>query len=164
MTYTLRSLNPDDWKIWKEIRLESLKLYPEAFGSSYEESSLMSDDSFKQALQDTLVFGAFKEQKLIGVARFSVSQGNKTKHRGNLISMYLKKEHRGVGIAGALINKVIEHAKTQVSQLHCSVVTDNVAAVELYKKHGFKLYGTEPRSLKIDGKYYDEFLLVRIFE
>ena len=163
MKFTLRALTPDDWQIWKEIRLESLKIHPEAFGSSYEESSQMADDSFRRALQDTFVFGAFKEQELIGVARFAASQGVKQKHKGSLISVYLKKEHRGAGIAEALIKKVIEHAKTQVSQLHCTVVADNTAAVELYKKLGFKLYGTEPRSLRVAGKFYDEFLMVLMF-
>jgi hypothetical protein len=31
-----RRLTPDDWREWREIRLEALKKNPEAFTSSYE--------------------------------------------------------------------------------------------------------------------------------
>lgn len=35
--FIIKQLIAEDWKIWKELRLEALKDLPESFGSSYEE-------------------------------------------------------------------------------------------------------------------------------
>ena len=58
---------------------------------------------------------------------------------------------------------MIAHAKKRVIQLHLTVVTHNRAAVKLYEKNGFRIYGTEPRSLKIGDNFYDEHLMVLEF-
>ncbi len=63
-------------------------------------------------------------------------------------------------IGDALLKEVIAHAKNHVKQLHLTVVTTNQVALKLYQKNGFKIYGTEPRSLKIADQYYDEYLMV----
>jgi hypothetical protein len=38
----------EDWKQFKTIRLEALLAHPEAFGSSFEEESNLSDEEFEQ--------------------------------------------------------------------------------------------------------------------
>ena len=84
-------------------------------------------------------------------------------HRGCLFSMYTKDTHRNRGTADALIKTIITHAKQRVIQLHLTVVTTNHAAIRLYQKNGFTIYGTEPRSLKIDNNFYDEHFMVLDF-
>lgn len=160
---SIKTLTPEDWQDWKTIRLEAVRLHPEAFGGSYEDESRHPDDIFKQALQKNTIFGAYINNVLVGVAGFFILSSRKTKHRGNLFSMYLKKEYRGQYIAGELVKAVINHAESRVEQLHCSAVTTNPAAIALYKKYGFEIYGTEPRSLKVGDHYYDEYLMVRSF-
>ena len=58
---------------------------------------------------------------------------------------------------------MIAHAKKRVIQLHLTVVTSNTAAVKLYEKNGFRIYGTEPRSLKISDVFYDEHMMILEF-
>ena len=77
--------------------------------------------------------------------------------------MYVKEEFRKQGVADLLANAVIEHARKLVLQLHCNVVTSNTGAVKLYQKLGFQIYSTEPRSLKLGDKFYDEHLMVLKF-
>lgn len=161
---TIKILREEDWQDWKTIRLEAVRLHPEAFGGAYEDESQNPDDSFKQALVKNIIFGAYVDGILIGVAGFFIFSMRKMQHRGNLFSMYLKKECRGQHIAGELVAAVIDYAQSRVQQLHCTVVTTNHAAIALYKKYGFEIYGTEPRSLKIANKYYDEHLMVRLFD
>ena len=162
--FIIRTLTQEDWQDWRTIRLEAVRLHPEAFGGAHEDESLNSDDSFKQGLIKNTVFGAYSDGSLVGVAGFFIFSMRKMQHRGSLFSMYLKKQYRGQHIAGELVNSVIDYAKSRVQQLHCTVVTTNNAAIALYKKHGFEIYGREPRSLKVDDHYYDEHLMVQFFD
>ena len=66
--------------------------------------------------------------------------------------------HHGIG--DALLKMIIKHAAKHVLQLHLTVVTSNQPAIALYQKNGFKIYGTEPRSLKIDTFFYDEHFMI----
>ena len=162
-TMNIRILNQGDWLAFKELRLEALRQHPEAFGSSFEEESNMSDDIFKDGFKRCDMFGAFVTNRLAGCAGFFTQSSMKMCHRGVLFSMYIKPESRRNGIADILLNAVIAHARARVIQLHATVVTTNQAALRLYEKNGFKIYGTEPRSLKIDDHFYDEHMMVLVF-
>jgi len=163
MNYQIKQLHSQAWALWKEIRLEALKLHPEAFTSSYEEEALWEDEKFKQQLEKSYVFAAFMDHKLVGVSGFFVLEPQKIKHRGLLFGVYIRKEHRGKGVAKQLLKEIINHARQKVVQLHCTVNAKNKDAFKLYQNHGFQLYGTAPRSLKIGDKFYDEHLMVLKF-
>lgn len=160
----IRLLKTEDCPIWKKIRLEAVKAHPEAFGSSYEEESLFTDDQFNIGLTDSDIFGAFINDELAGTAGFFIFKYLKMKHRGNLFGMYVKPEYRNRGVASQLIEMVISHAQTKVLQLHCSVVSENQVATQFYEKYGFQIYGTEPKSLKVGEKFYDEHLMALQFK
>lgn len=164
MNCEIKRLQEQDWELWKAIRLEALKLYPEAFGSSYEEESLWTDENFKQNLTKSDIFGAFINHKLVGVAGFAIYGPQKLRHKGMLFTLYVKEENRSQGIAGQLLEKLIHHARTKVLQLHCSVKVENHQATKLYQKHGFQIFGTEPRALKVAESFYDLHLMVLKFD
>lgn len=92
-----------DWKAFKELRLDALLKHPEAFGASLEEEAQLSDDVFQSGFKTCEIFGAFKENKLIGCAGFYIYSSKKMAHRGCLFSMYTDGSHRNLGIANALI-------------------------------------------------------------
>ncbi len=160
MNFKIKHLQEQDWKLWKEIRLEALKLHPEAFGSSYEEESLWEQEKFKQGLVKNNIFGAFIKDKLVGVAGFSIYNPQKLRHKGMLFTLYVKKESRNQGIANQLVEAVISYASSKVFQVHCSVNTGNNQAIKLYKKQGFEIFGTETRALKVDENFYDLHLML----
>jgi ribosomal protein S18 acetylase RimI-like enzyme len=85
-------------------------------------------------------------------------------HRANLWGVYVRPEARGVGVARQLIEALLTSASGKVVQVHLSVVTGNEAALRLYRNAGFEVYGTEPRSLYVNGRYFDEHLMVRFLE
>ncbi len=156
----IRLLTEKDWQIWKALRLEALQNSPESLASSYEEEIGCSQKEWEDKLTKSDVFGAFIDNKLIAGAGFHRLNRLKTMHRGDLFAMYVMPEYRGQGIASQLIETVINHARSLVIQLHLSCVTNNESAVKLYQKHGFKIYGTEPRSLKIGSQFFDEYLML----
>jgi ribosomal protein S18 acetylase RimI-like enzyme len=157
----IKLLNQMDWQAWRQLRLEALKNVPEAFASSFEEESNWPDQEFQICLDRSNIFGAFNSSELIASVAFYSLDLIKTKHRGVVWGMYVKPEYRGRGIASQLMESVITYAKSRVMQLHLSCVTTNQTAIAFYQKHGFTIYGTEPNSLKIDNKFYDEHLMVK---
>lgn len=161
---TIRVLQFDDWVGWKELRKESILLCPTAFASSFEEEANLSDRQIQDWITKNVIFGAFDDNHLIGTAGFFQMELAKEKHRGVLFSVYVTPHHRHQGIASQLIEKVIQEAKTRVVQLHLRVVSSNVSAVHLYHKHGFEVYGTEHRSLKYQGQFFNEYLMVLRFD
>lgn len=160
---SIRVLEDEDWAKFKSLRLEALKQHPEAFGSSFEEENLLTDDMFRETFKNSEIFGAFLQEEIVGCAGFFIYSPLKMQHRGCLFSMYTRRLYRNQGIADNLLRKIIEHARKHVIQLHATVVTSNETAIKLYQKNGFNIYGTEPRSLKISENYYDEHLMILKF-
>ena len=159
----IRSLTQKDWLIWKKIRLEALKDSPENFGSAHEEESNWKGSDFRNSLQKNNIFGAFINHELIACAGFYKMNSLKTKHRGVIWGVYTQPEQRLKGASNSLIEAIIIHAKEHVIQIHLTCVTTNLGAIKLYQKHGFLIYGTEPRSLKIDDIFFDEHLMIFVF-
>ncbi len=158
----IKKLGPYDWEIWKNFRLAALKNSPENFGSSYEEEFNWTDSDFQNSLIKSDVFGVFVDHELVSCAGFYSLNSLKTKHRGVIWGMYTKEKYRGQGIASSLIQKIINHAKSHVIQLHLTCVTSNPEAIGLYQKHGFKIYGEEPNALKIENQYVNEYMMVLV--
>jgi ribosomal protein S18 acetylase RimI-like enzyme len=156
----INKLTQEDWKIWKAFRLEALKNSPDFFGSSYEEEVNYLQSDWEVGLNNSDIFGAFVDNELVSCIGFFSLKLIKTKHRGVLWGMYTQSKYRGQGIATALMQTIIHHAKAQVTQLHLTCVTSNNCAVALYQKQGFRIYGTEPNALKIGNIFYDEHLMV----
>ena len=156
----IKLLTEDDWRLWKSIRLEALKNMPEAFGSSFEEELGLLDIDFQKTLNQNNIFAVFQNDEIFGCVAFACLHMNKMKHKGILWGMYIRPEYRGKGAADSLLKTVILFAKSKVTQLHLTCVTNNNPAVKFFQRNGFEIYGTEPRALKIDMQYYDELLMV----
>jgi ribosomal protein S18 acetylase RimI-like enzyme len=160
----IRRLTTADAAAYRELRLNGLRNAPTAFGSSYEAESKQTVADFEGWMTRSYIAGAWLDGALVGAASFYRLDGLKTAHRGNIWGVYVTPDARGHGIARALISHVIAHARTQVSQVHLSVVTENDSARRLYESLGFTIYGTEPRSLLVDGRYLDEHMMVLRFD
>jgi formyltetrahydrofolate-dependent phosphoribosylglycinamide formyltransferase len=160
----IRRVAAADAAAYRELRLEALQNAPTAFGSSYAAESPRPLADFEGTVTRSYIAGAWLGGALVGTAGFFRADGEKSAHRGNIWGVYLRPDARGRGIARALIEAVLAYARTQVRQVHLAVVTDNAAARHLYERLGFVTYGTEPRALLVDGRYFDEHLMVLRFD
>lgn len=161
-TRLVRELSISDAAAFREIRLESLALHPDAFASSHEAEAAEPLDRFRDRLARGGRFGGFVNGRLVGVAGFFPHDVARLRHKGTLVGMYVRESERGTGLADEIVNAIIEHAREKVELLQLSVATTNSRAIRFYERMGFKKYATEPRALKMDGNYIDEFLMMRL--
>ena len=114
----------------------------------------------------TLMLGAFAGGRLAGVANLRpVHPGDRARHRAG-VGIAVLRVYWGQGIGSALLASLIGAAKTtNLEQLELDVVEGNAAAVALYEKHGFQVYGRHPRMIKYrDGRYADALLMMLVLK
>jgi ribosomal protein S18 acetylase RimI-like enzyme len=90
-----------------------------------------------------------------------IQPGAKRAHKGTLWGMYVRPVARGSGLARALVEAVLDHARQRVELIQLEVVTDNLAARRLYVALGFEPYGIEEHALRVEDRYLDEVLMVK---
>lgn len=163
----IRRLGPDDAATYQSLRLEGLQQSPTAFGSSYTAEVGRTLAEVAARLQITAdapvsVFGAFSDERLVGIAALARTATEKAAHNATVCAMYVSPPFRGRRISRALLDAVIVHARTfpHLRNLKLSVNATNTTAVHLYRSHGFTPYGLDPEALCVDGVFYDEALYV----
>ena len=133
---------------------------PDAFTSTVAEREPLPLEWWTSRISDqsnppALVIGAFVGARLVGVAGLRFERRERTKHKATLYGVYVLPEFRGQGIARALVDAVLTHARstpgTQVVQL--TVTQSNTPAIQLYESCGFVPFGTEPLAVKVAERF-----------
>jgi RimJ/RimL family protein N-acetyltransferase len=161
MSMIIRPFRVDEAASYRDIRLECLRMHPEAFGSSFEQEAAHPLAWFEERLRDNVIFAGFQDHALLGTVGFTAQLGAKRAHKGMLWGMYVRPAARGSGLARGLVEAVLEHARGRVELVQLTVVAENVVARRLYGSFGFEPYGVEERALKIDGRYLDDVLMAK---
>ena len=161
----IRILQDADFEAFLDLRLRGLKESPEAFGASYEEWLNLPPEEAAQRMKstpDSFVLGSFESSRLVGIAGFRREKNIKSRHTAGIWGVYVDVPHRGNGIAKSLMVDIIERARTfsGLEKLTLTVAAHNEGAHALYEKLDFKAYGRDPHALRIDGRYFDEILMV----
>jgi len=157
----IKQLGKNDWREWKEIRLEALKKSPDGFVSSFEEENKTPDNMWAEQLENSIKFGYFINDEIVGCSGLLIEKATKISHTGSLFGMYVKDDFRGSGVGFTLVNFVKNYAKeNHIKHLYLGCNAENRGAVKLYKKCGFKIYGTRPDYTKIDNKFYDDLIMM----
>ena len=158
---TVRELVSDDTYAFRELRLEGLRLHPEAFGSSYEVESNQPLSEFGGWIAKGAMFGGFVDGRPSGMAGLLAHEAVNLRHKGVLFGMYVRESERGSGLAEEILAMIVDVARERVEQLQLSVATTNHRAIRFYRRLGFEAYATEPKALKLGSRYIDELLMVR---
>lgn len=159
----IRLLNEkDDLSAFKALRIEAVIDSPTAFRESKHEVEHKSGADFREYFagqpNGNFIVGAHDGRQLVGSAGFYREQLTKLWHKGNIWGVYVTSRYRSKGIGRLLLNRLLAQAKTMdgLEQIGLKVVTTSTPAVHLYESLGFVIYGTEPKSVYINGVYYDE--------
>ncbi len=166
MNIQIRKLLPNESNSYREIRLECLKKFPRNFGSNYhdekEKAKLFFQPFIEQLNIDNFVIGAFHNNSIIGISGFNRYEGEKTKHRGRIIQVYVNPEYQGQNIGTDIIKSTLAEAfkLTEIEQIEINVLATNKKAEKVYEKIGFEAYGLQKNYLKIGSTYYDHKMMM----
>jgi ribosomal protein S18 acetylase RimI-like enzyme len=149
----VRRLAAADAVLFRDVRLEALQLAPDAFASTFEAESAKPLSWFVERL------GAFRAERLVGVASLIILQSAKMAHKGLLVGMYVRPEARRSGIGRRLVEAIVETARGRVEVIQLTAVVGNEAARRLYAGLGFEEYEREKKALKWGNRYFDEVLM-----
>lgn len=160
----IRHAQTADINSLRELRLEALQNHPSSFGSDYSENILKPITYWEEILtidneEEALFFAEYHDQ-LVGMAGISRRVSKKNMHSAGIWGVYVKTEWRGRHIAEALIQSCLNWARQlNVVVVKLGVVTNNPSAISCYKRCGFTIYGKEPKAIKYEEVYYDEYLM-----
>lgn len=163
MTIQIRKLTQNDADNFYDLRLESLQTSAMSYLSTYDEEKELGKEHYiknvlSHAKDNNVIFGAFLESKMIGFVGIYQATRAKMSHRSLIWGMYVNPDYRRDGVARALMEAAISHAKNKIKCLtiELCVVEQNIPAKNLFEACGFKAWGVEPMALCVDDKFYNE--------
>lgn len=133
---------------------------PEAFTATVAEREPVPLEWWASRVSDTpdpteLVFGAFEEDRLIGVAGLRFERRARTRHKATLFGMTVQPAYRRQGIGRVLVEAVLDHARSapETRVVRLTVTESNGPARRLYEACGFVAFGVEPCALRVGERF-----------
>lgn len=129
----------------KLVGFTSLGSLPDGYSAFREFSKGLEDDLYnpvpRGALPQGRIFVAVEDERIIGAAWITSSDKESARFTAE-IALIVAPDHRLKGIGSALLSTLIGYAKAGgLRKLWLRVYEDNIRAVKLYEKFGFKVEG-----------------------
>ncbi|GAA1634262.1 GNAT family N-acetyltransferase [Kribbella alba] len=153
----LRELSPDDWQVWRELRLAALEEAPYAFGSQLSDWVDAKEKRWRARLG---IPGSRNVVAALDGRPVGMASGLHTEEDGVvvLVSMWIAPDGRGRGIGDQLMAAVERWARdTEAHTLKLSVVAGNERAHDLYLRSGFA-DTDESGDLMPDGIHHEQVM------
>lgn len=134
-------IGPDQWRLFRDLRLRALHEAPAAFGSRYEDWLDASEERWRDRLETVpLNVVACRAGAQVGMASGALDDEG----GAELISMWVDPSARGSGVAAALIEAVVAWADAAGRTTYLMVRSDNARAIAAYTHAGFQDLGIPP--------------------
>jgi len=137
----IQRIGPDEWEIFRDLRLRALREAPYAFGSRYDDWVQAPEDRWRVRLAAVpLNLVALRGDVPLGMAS-GVLEGE---DGAELISMWVDPAARGSGVAAALVGAVVDWAAGAGRTTYLMVRSENARAIASYARAGFVDLGIPP--------------------
>ncbi|PLC07310.1 GNAT family N-acetyltransferase [Variovorax sp. RO1] len=140
---SVQPAKPDEWKTYRDLRLQALLDSPDAFGSTYEAEATRSDAMWAARLaaatssgKDRVLF-AFNRNDACGLIWCKVS--NDEPAVADLFQMWVDPASRGMGVGRALLEAAVSWAaRAGMKRVGLGVTVADTPAMRLYTACGFR--------------------------
>jgi ribosomal protein S18 acetylase RimI-like enzyme len=162
----VRRAGPDQWLVYRNLRLAALAEAPYAFSSTLERELAFDDQVWQQRLGSRAVatFLAWEGDQVVGMATGKPEDpGDDFAVPGawQLVAMWVSPAVRGTGVAAALVEAVAEHVRgTGAAAVVLWVTEVNDRARRFYERLGFRPTGCR-QPLRPDEPGNTEVQLIR---
>ena len=146
----VQRLGADQWESYRQVRLSALTDSPEAYASTLEREQVFDEWTWRSRLSENGTFLATRHGVVAGTATGLFpgeqsspgEQGGATTRDRMLVAMWVLPDHRGTGVAQALVEAVVGWAREDgAERVLLSVVDTNEVGRRLYERMGFALTG-----------------------
>jgi len=149
---TLRRLSVDDWRLWRQLRLEALTEAPYAFSATLADWQGEGDTEERwRGRLSSVAFNLIADLDETPAGMVSATAAD-AERIIELISMWVAPIARGRGVGDLLVKAVIAWATEQAaSKIALAVAEGNVHASGLYRRHNFMDSGGPGNSRHFSG-------------
>jgi RimJ/RimL family protein N-acetyltransferase len=143
----IRRLMPGEQGLYRAMRLRALQRHPQLYGSTYAESAATAVLPLERNIaandEANVLFGAFTRGELGGMCGLIRETREQTRHRAELVHMYVAPWLQGQGVGAQLVETTVRYGIDRVGlrQIVLGVMADNEPAIRLYRRSGFREYG-----------------------
>lgn len=135
MSVVVWRLTPDDWQVFRDIRIASLRDSPKAFSATLDATLARDEADWRESLAARTQFVAMAADDVVGTAGGVVDPSGQM---AELISMWVAPAWRGKGVARQLIEEVATWAGLLgFKEVRLWVVEGNAGAEHAYANAGF---------------------------
>jgi dihydropteroate synthase len=139
----VRQLRPEDWRVWRDLRLRALADAPDAFGETLAHARARTDAAWEALAAprpDRIQLVAERDGAPAGMTVAVIDAEDPA--RADLLGMWVAPEARGTGLGGALVDAALAWTRGRaVLELSLRVAEGSDAARALYLGRGFRETG-----------------------
>jgi GNAT superfamily N-acetyltransferase len=148
---------PNEWRVYRQVRLAALRDAPGAFWTTLADATLVTEEAWRQRLTEGGCFVAVFDGTPVGLAA-GIREEDGT---AELVSMWVQPSWRGRGVADRLVAAVTAWAAAEaLARIQLWVAVGNDAAERLYARHQFARTG-RVQAMHPDEPDRREFEMVR---
>lgn len=136
----VRRPTADEWPLFREIRLRSLADDPDAFGSTLPREQAFTEADWRERMESSPVLVMDGDRPVAMGAGWRQQPG-----WSMVVAMWTDPAYRGRGLAGRILDLLVETARAEDRRVCLWVTQGNSAARSSYQRYGFVGTGeTEP--------------------
>lgn len=115
---------------------------------------------FQNFTEKNFMLVALVDNKIIGSCSLRTNESRIRLSHTGVLGITILKEYWGIGIGKYLISSAIEKGKIAgLTRIELLTRIDNEKAISLYKKMGFEIEGQIRNAIRINDKYFDNYIM-----
>lgn len=131
-----------DWVVHRAVRLAMLLDSPSAYASTFEREVAFDREAWVTRMGESASWLAWRGGAPVGAVTLFQPPELRDSGAAYLVAMWVAAHARGTGVADALVEETLAHARTEgFTSVLLHVVEGNEAAAAVYRRRGFRPTG-----------------------